>query len=240
VKGYVLAIVPARGNSKGIPRKNIRPFLAEPLIAHTIRAAKKARSIDRVVVSTESPEVARVARRYRAEVFARSPQLSGDDTPMNWVIDEVLEALKDERRPITAIAVLYPTAPLRTAADIDGAVAMTRRLKKYDSVAGMCEAGVAPFGGLIQRNGKLRYVVDQGKGMYRRQMAPEWFGLNGALWILNPERLGHLNFSLLGKQSYGYLMPRERSVDLDTEFDWNVAECLARSQRDRRRRAGRA
>ena len=112
MKGYVLAIVPARGNSKGIPRKNIKPFLGEPLIARTIRAAKKAKLIDRVVVSTESPEVARVARRYRAEVLRRSPELSGDDTPMNWVIDEVVEALKDEGRPIAAIAILYPTAPL--------------------------------------------------------------------------------------------------------------------------------
>jgi CMP-N-acetylneuraminic acid synthetase len=240
VKGYVLAIVPARGNSKGIPRKNIKPFLGEPLIARTIRVAKTARLIDRVVVSTESPEVARVARRYRAEVFARSSKLSGDETPMNWVIDEVVEALKDVRRPITAIAVLYPTAPLRTAADVDGAVAMALRLKSYDSVAGMCEAGVAPFGGIIERNGKLRYLVDQAQRMYRRQLAPDWFGLNGALWILNPARLGRLNYSLLGKQSYGYLMPRERSVDLDTEFDWRVAECLARSQRQSRRRAVRS
>jgi CMP-N-acetylneuraminic acid synthetase len=71
-------------------------------------------------------------------------------------------------------------------------------------------------------------------------MAPEWFGLNGALWILNPARLGRLNFSLLGKDSYGYLMPRERSVDLDTKFDWSVAECLARSEPDSRGRAGRS
>jgi CMP-N-acetylneuraminic acid synthetase len=233
VNGYVLAIVPARGNSKGIPRKNIKSFLGEPLIARTLREARRARFIDRIVVSTESAEVARIARRYRAEVFPRSPHLSGDDTPMNWVIDEVVEGLKDDPRPLAAIAILYPTAPLRTAADIDGALAMTRRLKNYDSVAGICEAGVAPFGGVIQRNGKLRYLVDQAKGMYRRQMAPEWFGLNGALWILNPARLGRLNFSLLGKQSYGYLMPRERSVDLDNEFDWRVAECLGRSLRKR-------
>ena len=230
MKGYVLAIVPARGNSKGIPRKNIKSFLGEPLIARTIRAAKKARLVDRVVVSTESPVVARVARRYRAEVFMRSPELSGDDTPINWVIQEVLEGLQGEE-PVGAIAVLYPTAPLRTAADIDGAVALAKQLKRYDSVAGICEAGVAPFGGLIRKNGKLRYLAEGAQRMYRRQLAPEWFGLNGALWILNPARFDHLNFSLLGKQSYGYLMPRERSVDLDTLFDWRVAECLARSRR---------
>jgi CMP-N,N'-diacetyllegionaminic acid synthase len=239
MKGYVLAIVPARGNSKGIRKKNIKAFLGEPLIARTIRAAKRARLIDRVVVSTESPEVARVARRYRAEVFERSPALSGDDTPMNWVVDEVVKALHEEGRPIAAIAILYPTAPLRTAADIDGAVALARRLKSYDSVAGICEAGVAPFGGVIERNGKLRYLVNQAQRMYRRQLAPEWFGLNGALWILNPARLGRLNYSLLGRQSYGYLMPRERSVDLDTEFDWKVAECLARSSRGAGTRARR-
>src|SRR5205085_7524570 len=113
---------------KGIRRKNIKPFLGEPLIARTIRAAKRARLIDRVVVSTESPEVARIARRYRAEVFARSPGLSGDDTPMNWVINEVVDGLKAERDPIAGIAILYPTAPLRTSMDIDGAVAMARRL----------------------------------------------------------------------------------------------------------------
>jgi CMP-N,N'-diacetyllegionaminic acid synthase len=231
MKRYVLAIVPARGNSKGIPRKNIKRFLGEPLIARTLRAAAKARLIDRIVVSTESPQVARIARRYGAEVFARSPELAGDDTPMNWVIKEVIDGLEGDSRRITAIAVLYPTAPLRTAADIDGAVAMALGLRRYDSVAGMCEAGVAPFGGIVQRNGKLRYLVDRAQRMYRRQIAPEWFGLNGALWILNPARLDRLNFSLLGTQSYGYLMPRERSVDLDTMFDWRVAECLARFRR---------
>ena len=231
MKGYVLAVVPARGNSKGIPRKNIKPFLGEPLIARTIRAARKARFIDRVIVSTESAEVARVARRYRSEVWNRPAELSGDDTPINWVIDDVIKAVIDDRRPIAAIAVLYPTAPLRTAADIDGAVAMAGRLKNYDSIAGICEAGVAPFGGLIERGGKLKYVANEARRMYRRQIAPAWFGLNGALWILNPARLARLNFSLLGHQSYGFVMPRERSVDLDTEFDWMVAECLARTQR---------
>ena len=232
MKRYVLAIVPARGNSKGIPRKNIKPFLGEPLIARTLREAQKTRLIDRLVVSTESTEVARVARRCRAEVVSRSRRLARDDTPINWVIDEVIERLKGAAPPISAIVVLYPTAPLRTAADIDGAIALAHRLKHYDSVAGMCEAVVAPFGGLVERNKKLRYLDPRATRMYRRQLAPRWFGLNGAIWVLNPKRLGQLNFSLLGSRTYGYLMPRERSVDLDTELDWRIAECLARSARD--------
>ena len=96
----------------------------------------------------------------------------------------------------------------------------------------MCEAVVAPFGGLVERNKKLRYLDQRATRMYRRQLAPRWFGLNGAIWVLNPKRLGQLNFSLLGSRTYGYLMPRERSVDLDTELDWRIAECLARSERD--------
>lgn len=229
MKGYVLAIIPARGNSKGIKRKNVRPFLGEPLVSRAIREAKKARLVDRIVVSTESSTVAGIAKRHGAEVFRRSRQLARDDTPMNAVIDEVLEALQEDGRRIAAIAILYPTAPLRTAADIDGALAMARRLRRFDSVAGICESGIAPFGGMIRKNGKLRYLVDGARRMYRRQIMPEWYRLNGALWILNPARLENLNYSLLGDYSYGYVMPAERSVDLDTEFDWRVAECLARA-----------
>ncbi len=230
MKSYVLAIVPARGNSKGIPRKNIKPFHGEPLIAHTLRAAEKARGIDRIVVSTESAEVARVARRYGAEIVRRPSRLSRDDTPINWVIDHVVETLKSDDRMIAAIAVLYPTAPLRTSADINGAVAMALSLREYDSVAGVCRADVAPFGGLVEHRRKLSYLVERAQRMYRRQMAPAWLGLNGALWILNPRRLARLNYSLLGSRSYGYLMPRERSIDLDSQTDWDVAECLARRQ----------
>ncbi|MEW5984344.1 MAG: acylneuraminate cytidylyltransferase family protein [Acidobacteriota bacterium] len=232
----VIALIPARGNSKGIPGKNIREFAGKPLIAHSIGAARKARHIDRVVVSTESVDVARVARRYRAEVLDRPPGLSQDDTPIKWVIDHAMDVLSSKGRPARAIVVLYATAPLRTAEDIDRAVAMALRLQDYDSVAGVCAASVAPFGGLVIEKGRLSYLVPAARRMYQRQLAPPWFALNGAIWVLNPARMNRVNLSLLGKRSYGFVMPAERSIDIDTEHDWEMAEFLARRGWARRSR----
>jgi CMP-N-acetylneuraminic acid synthetase len=208
--------------------KNIRLFEGKPLIAYAIEAARKAQVVDRVIVSTESRRVARIARRYGAEVFRRSPELSRDDTPLNWVIDDVLGTLRRDGCPVEAIVMLYPTTPLRTAADIDGAVRLARRLKTYDSVASICEASVPPFGGLLQKNGRLSYLIEGSKRLYRRQDSPRLYKLNGAIWVLNPSRFNRLNFSLLGTRSYGYEMAHERSIDIDTEFDLYIGECMAR------------
>ncbi len=228
MKGQVIAVIPARGNSKGIPQKNIRPFLGQPLMAYTIREAQRAKSIDRLIVSTEARKVERIAQQYGAEVFRRPSKLAMDDTPINWVIENVLERLNRESCHIEALVVLFSTSPLRTSTDIDNAVELARKFKRYDSIASVHEVDLAPFGGLTMRKGRLAYVVEGAKTMYRRQITPVAYGLNGAIWVLNPDRLGFLNFSLLGEKSYGYVMARERSIDINTQFDWQIAECFAK------------
>lgn len=224
----VIAIIPARGNSKRLPNKNIGPFLGRPLIAYTIEAAKNSKLIDRIIVSTESPKVAAVARKFGAEVFQRPAALAKDTTSMKEVIQNLLDDLVQKGVGLAAIVVLFPTAPLRTAADIDGAIRIARKHPNYESVAGICEAKVAPYAGLVQSRGRLTHLLETSKKLYRYQDSPRLYNLNGAVWILNPRRLDFLNNNMLGDHTYGFEMPAARSIDIDTEFDHFIAECIAR------------
>lgn len=233
----VVAIIPARGNSKRLPNKNIRSFLGRPLIAYAIDAAQNSKLIDRVIVSTESPKVAAIARKFGAEVFQRPAALAKDTTSMNAVIQNVLDDLLSEKLGVEAIVVLFPTAPLRTSADIDGAVRLARKHVDYESVASFCEAKVAPYAGLVQSRGRLSHLLDSSKKLYRYQDSPRLYTLNGAVWVLNPDRLNALNNNMLGDCTYGIEMPKERSIDIDTEFDFFIGECIAQRLWHRKRTA---
>lgn len=224
----VIAIIPARGNSKRLPNKNVRPFLGRPLISYTIAAAHNAKLIDRVIVSTESPKVAAVARKFGAEVFQRPAVLAKDTTSMNEVIQNVLNDLVQKQVQVESIVVLFPTAPLRTAADIDGAVRLARKHSEYESVASYCEAKVAPYAGLVLSRGRLSHLLETSRKLYRYQDSPRLYTLNGAVWVLNPTRIALLNNNMLGDRTFGFEMPAVRSIDIDTEFDLFIAECIAR------------
>ena len=141
----------------------------------------------------------------------------------------------DRRRPKAKPALsevderLLASKMLRsTAADIDGAIRIARKHPNYESVAGICEAKVAPYAGLVQSRARLTHLLETSKKLYRYQDSPRLYTLNGAVWILNPRRLGFLNNNLLGDYTYGFEMPAARSIDIDTEFDHFIAECIAR------------
>ena len=118
----ILAIIPARGGSKGIPQKNVRLIAGKPLIAYSIEAGKNARMVSRVVVSTDDTEIAEVGKKYGAEIIMRPPELAEDKTPMDPVLRHVVEVLGREGYVPDAVVLLQPTSPLRTAAHVDGAI----------------------------------------------------------------------------------------------------------------------
>ena len=175
----LVALIPARGGSKGIPRKNIRELCGKPLIAWTIEAAQKSNYIDRLIVSTEDEEIADISRSYGADVpFIRPAELAMDDTPG---IEPVLHAL-DLLPEFDQILLLQPTSPLRTAEDIDGIVQMCREQQAPAAVS-ICESSKHPnWMFYCGENGIMSPFMDFPIAT-RRQGLPIIYTVNGALYL---------------------------------------------------------
>jgi len=221
----VLGLVTARGGSKGIPRKNLRPVAGRPLIAWTLDAAKAARSLSRVVVSTDDPEIALVARSLGVDApFLRPAELSGDASAHLDVVCHALDWLASHQgQQFEYVCLLQPTSPLRSAGDIDGAVelAVSRRA---EAVVGVTPSPVHP--NLIYRmdlNDTLTPLLSPIAGYARRQDLPPVYVLNGAIYVNRIEALRReRTFTPAG--ALGFLMPTERSLDVDSEEDLRSAE----------------
>jgi CMP-N,N'-diacetyllegionaminic acid synthase len=221
----ILGLIPARGGSKGIPRKNVKQLAGKPLIAWTIEAALRSRQLDAVVVSTDDDEIAEVSRRAGATVpFIRPAELALDTTPG---LDPVLHAL-DALPQYNAVLLLQPTSPLRTTQDIDACLSLAAA-RNTPSVVSVCEADTHPQ--LTYRLG-----TDQGLTPYvaaapamRRQDLPSAVALNGALYFAHRRWLQR-GRSFIGSETIAYPMPRERSVDLDSALDWHLAELLLKER----------
>jgi N-acylneuraminate cytidylyltransferase/CMP-N,N'-diacetyllegionaminic acid synthase len=217
------SLIPARGGSKGIPRKNIKPIAGKPLIVWTIEAALRSPMLRAVVVSTDDPEIAEVARRAGAQVpFMRPAQLAQDQTPG---LDPVLHAL-DQLPQYDSVLLLQPTSPLRTTDDIDGCLNLVAQ-KKAPSAASVSEADTHPYW-------TYRLNADQTMAQFldvapvaRRQDLPAVFSLNGAMYFADANWLRDSG-SLVSAETLAYVMSKEHSVDLDTPLDWKFAELLVK------------
>ncbi len=221
----ILALIPARGNSKGIPRKNIKPIAGKPLIAWAIEAALCSRVLDAVVVSTEDEEIAEVARQWGAQVpFRRPPELAQDDTPG---IDPVLHAL-EQLPDFDVVLLLQPTSPLRTTEDIDACISLAQDMQA-SSVVSVSKPGKHPYWmyslGTDQR---LQTLIDV-PPILRRQDLPPVYAVNGALYYTRTNWLQQQH-TFVTAETVAYVMPSERSVDLDTQLDWKLAEILLKER----------
>ena len=221
-----LAVIPARGGSKGLPRKNILSLGGRPLIAWTIRAARAARSIDRVIVSTDDDEIADISRAAQAEVpFRRPAELATDTATSVDVVRHVLGHCDAAGYQPATIVLLQPTSPLRTAGDIDAALAL---LDTTDASAVVSVAPAHPHPFLcktIGPDGTLTDLVELTVPPTRRQDLPEAYALNGAIYAIRTKAfLEYATF--LPPYTVPFIMPAERSVDIDSEFDFRLAEFL--------------
>lgn len=215
----VLAIIPARGGSKGVKRKNIRMLDGIPLIAWTILTAKKSKYIDRLILSSEDEEIINIARKWDCEVpFVRPAELAEDATPG---IAPVLHALaKVPGYDYTVL--LQPTTPLRIADDID--LCLERcAVEQACSCVSVAESDKSPFWMYwVGENGRLEPILKSKRDNIRRQDLPLALVLNGAVYVAQTDWLIK-NKSFIGEGTIAYIMPRERSLDVDTEFDlWLV------------------
>ncbi|ANB56034.1 cytidylyltransferase family protein [Anoxybacillus sp. B7M1] len=223
----VLAVVPARGGSKGIPRKNIKPLRGKPLIAWTIEEAKKSRFLDKIIVSTEDEEVAMIAKDWGAEVpFLRPVELAQDETPG---IAPVLHAL-DYFVDYEYVVVLQPTSPLRKAEDIDKAIILCEQSKSKFCVS-VTESDIIPeWMFFIDNQGKLVPLNSDYAGIpYQRQNAKKTYILNGAVYVGKRSALIDSG-SFLTNNTIPYIMPISRSVDIDDIIDFQWCEYILKDQ----------
>lgn len=226
----ILAIVPARGGSQGVPRKNIRILAGRPLIAYTINAALESKYHLRVVVSTDDESIAEIAKGIGAEVpFLRPSHLARNDTPMLPVLQHAMECLKKDGYRPDIIVVLQPTSPLRTSKHIDQAISILVNTGA-DSVVSVCEVEYSPYWmKKIDQSGRVAPFLDTEKEYNRRQDLPKVYRLNGAIFITRPDIIMNED-RLLGDDTRAYIMEPEDSIDIDTEFDFRVAELIMKER----------
>jgi N-acylneuraminate cytidylyltransferase len=221
----VLALITARGGSKGLPGKNIRPVSGRPLIDFTVAAARAATCVDRVVLSTDDEAIAQAAQAGGCEVpFRRPAELAGDDTRS---IDVVLHAL-DQLAPVNLVVLLQPTSPLRSAADID---AVCDQLVRSGAPACVSVAPAEQSPYWMYRLGhsqRLLPLLEAPAQATRRQDLPAVYALNGAVYAARTAWLRESR-SFVTAETVAHVMPRERSIDIDTLDDFETfARLLAR------------
>ena len=218
----VLAIIPARGGSKGVPRKNIIPIKGRPLIGWTIEAAKQSKYIDRLILTSDDQEIITTARQIGCEApFVRPSYLAKDDTPG---IDPVLHAMS-EVLGYDLIVLLQPTSPLRTNEDIDRCIENLLSTRNAESCVTVCEVSENPFWSFtFEPDLGLLKPLFSDLGQYsRRQDLPKVFIPNGAVYASDSKALATRK-SFFTEKTCGYIMPHHRSIDIDTMDDIALVE----------------
>ena len=227
----ILAVIPARGGSKGILKKNIRPFCGKPLLAYSIEAAKGAPSVDRVIISTDSQEIADVGKKYGAEVpFLRPPELAEDGSKVVDAVVHLLEKLKgDEGYEPTHVLLLQPTSPMRTSEDIENAIALMKK-RGADNVISVCRTETLLVG--KDENDVLTIINEEHARTGNRQQLPRYYKFDGSMIYLIETRTLLADHSFLGGTPVGYEIERWRSFDLDEPQDFVVGELIYNNRDD--------
>jgi CMP-N-acetylneuraminic acid synthetase len=219
----ILALIPARGGSKGLPRKNILPVGGKPLIAWRIESALACNAIDRVIVSTDDEEIADVARRFGADVpFLRPPEIAQDETPMLDVTLHLLDWLTEDA---DYLLLLQPTSPLCGADDLQNAITLARQ-KNANAVVSVAEVSKHPYWmKTINPDGYLQNFLPEAQTPIRRQDLPVAYALNGAIYLIRPEIL-RAERTFVPAQTLPYIMPPERSLDVDSAWDLQLVNLI--------------
>ena len=221
----VVAVIPARGGSKSIPGKNIRPLKGKPLLAWSIDVARQVAEIDRVIVSTDDPQIAAVAEANGAEVYTRPEHLATDDALVIDALKDLLEKLRKDGETAEWIVLLEPTCPLRTPADVLECLQLVST-GDYDSVATFKDADLNPHRAWRLVDGVPEVFIPGAIPWLPRQKLPKAFQLNGAVYVFRASLLADEAKSLLIGRLGAVVMPRDRSQDIDDIVDFTIVEAL--------------
>jgi len=221
----IVATICARGGSKGVPRKNIRPLCGKPLIVHTIETARKCPLINRIIVSTDDREIAEIARKAGAEVpFMRSRELAQDDTAKLPVIKHAIQFLESQGYSPDIVVDLDPTSPLRTEKDIEACIRMVMA-GEADNVFSVTRASKSPYFNMVEIiDGRVRLVKPLDRPAKRRQDAPEVYDMNASIYVWKRDALMN-NETIYLENTRIYLMPKW-AIDIDDETDFEFVEYM--------------
>ncbi|MDY4941767.1 MAG: acylneuraminate cytidylyltransferase family protein [Candidatus Limisoma sp.] len=220
-----LYVIPARGGSKGIPHKNIKPLAGKPLIGYSIDVARQLAADDDICLTTDDPEIAATAESMGLNVpFLRPASLATDTCGTYEVLIHALDFYRDRGIDYDTLVLLQPTSPMRTADDVRAAMALYS--PDIDMVVTVKEAASNPYYNCYETDNDGFLHISKGDGGYnRRQDAPKVWEYNGAVYVINVESLRRMPLSAFTRRRMS-VMPAERSVDLDTPVDWLIAEKL--------------
>ena len=230
----LLAVIPARGGSKGLPGKNIKPFAGLPLIAHSILFAKLCPEIDRCLVSTDAPDIAEIAKRFGAEApFVRPSALAQDDTPLWPVLQHALAlAEQEEGVPYDFLVLLDPTSPAREPRDVSESLQRLLEAPGADGVIGVSRPDFNPIWHcVVERDGWMTDLHPDGAAVDRRQELPVVYRINGSLYVWRAAFVRHLeegHWRQVGKHLM-HEIPERRAMSIDTADEFERAEALVKS-----------
>ena len=222
----VVAVIPARGGSKSIPRKNLKPLAGRPLLVWSIDVARRVPEVDRIIVSTDDAAIAQVARDHEAEVYERPAKLATDDALVIDALRDLIRRLRAEGEPATIMILLEPTCPLRSAPDVSAC--LQTLVDGKDSVATFRQAELNPHRAWAITDGCPVPFISGAIPWLPRQKLPEAYQLNGAVYAFFTDRLPTDGRAILFGKAGAVMMPKERSIDIDDEADFERIEALLR------------
>lgn len=220
-----IAVITARSGSKGLPDKNIKLLNGKPLLAYSVECAIESKAFDKIFVSTDSAKYAEIAKEYGAEAsFLRSELNSGDKAGSWDTVREVIDRFREKGEEFDEVMLLQPTSPLRTAQDICGSIELMHE-KNANGVISFTECDHSPIWcNTIPENGSIdNFDRPEYKDM-PRQLLPTYYRYNGAIYLLTVEEL--YKADMFERNCFAYIMPQERSIDIDTELDFKIAETI--------------
>ena len=224
-----IAIIPARSGSKGLKDKNIKELNGKPLIAYSIEAALESKMFDKVFVSTDSQKYADIAIQYGADASFLRSEVNSSDTAGSWdVIREVISRLKELGEEYDEVMLLQATSPLRTAEDIVKSIELLHE-KKGKAVVSLTECDHSPIwcNTLPEDMSMDEFDREEYKDL-PRQMLPTFYRYNGAIYLVTAEELQNKEH-MLEKGCFAYVMPQNRSIDIDTALDFMIAETIMKA-----------
>lgn len=224
----ICTIITARGGSKGIPRKNIKNLNGKPVLAYSIEPSIASDLIKKTYVTTEDEEISKISKEFNAEVIKRPQDLAEDTSSSVDVVLHALDYLENNYELPDFFVLLQPTSPLRTTEDIDNSINLFIN-NKCDALISVCEIDHTSMLSLALKDGFIIPNCNEEFLNKRRQDLPTYYSPNGAIYIITPESL-RKNKTFIPKKTIPYVMPKERSVDLDTPFDFKLAEFLLKNK----------
>ncbi len=219
----ILVIIPARGGSKGIPHKNVKELNGKPLICYSIDAARQLPTDENICVSTDDDVIIKVVEDYGLKVhFKRPAELATDCAGTNGVLLHALEFYEKQGRKYDVVVLLQPTSPFRETKSLKEAVALYT--SDIDMVVSVKEAATNPYYNSFEEDAEGLLVISKGDGtIERRQDAPKVWEFNGSIYVINSTRLKEVGLSKLNRIRK-YVMDDLHSIDIDSMFDWYMAE----------------